>query len=227
MRASGWEDLELLYHDHARATGFSVQKSTIRKIDGVIHEQCFVYSKQGTTETKIKQNERQNSNIKVVPTKRCRCDAHIKIKLDVYSGDICVKQHVVSHNHTLARVEWQYLQRSERKITLKETIIEGFEDAQVRPTTTYKYLAKHAGGNDCVGHTLRDHLNYVNRLRMKEIEGWDAQTVIRQLIMLVDDDAKRMTLFWCDSSMKEDFRIYGDVVIFYTTYCTNKYNLIM
>ena len=106
MRASSWEDLELLYHDHARATGFSVQKSTIRKIDGVIHEQCFVYSKQGTTETKIKQNERQNSNIKVVPTKRCRsCDAHIRNKLDVCSGDIFVKQYVVSHNHTLTRVE--------------------------------------------------------------------------------------------------------------------------
>ena len=26
--------------------------------------------------------------------------------------------------------------------------------------------------------------------------------------------------------MKEDFRIYEDVIIFDTTYCTNKYNLI-
>ena len=73
---------------------------------------------------------------------------------------------------------------------------------------------------------------------MKEIEGGDAQTVINQLIMLaqrdsgfywnmkLDDDAKLVALFWCDSLMKEDFKIYGDVVIFDTTYCTNKYNLI-
>ena len=44
--------------------------------------------------------------------------------------------------------------------------------------------------------------------------------------MKLDDDAKLVTLFWYDSLMKEDFRIYGDVVIFDTTYCTNKYNLI-
>ena len=98
--------------------------------------------------------------------------------------------------------------------------IEGFEDAQVRPTTMYIYLAKHAEGTECVGHILRDHLNYVNRLRMKEIEGGDAQTVIRQLIMCVqkdngffwnmklDNDAKLVALFWCDSLMKEDFTIY-------------------
>ena len=66
--------------------------------------------------------------------------------------------------------------------------IEGFEDAQVRPTTAYRYLAKHAGGTECVGHTLSDHLNYVNKLRMKEIEGRDAQTVIKQLITLAQKD---------------------------------------
>ncbi|XP_057520848.1 uncharacterized protein LOC130801105 [Amaranthus tricolor] len=187
MRASSWEDLELLYHDHARATGFSVRKSTIRKIDGVIHERYFICSKQGTTKTKIKENERQNAKRKLVPTKRCGCDAHIRIKLDVYSGDIFFKQHVVSYNHTLTRAEWQYLQRSERTTTLKETMkaIEGFEDAHIRSTTAYKYFAKHARGTECVGHTLRDHLNYVNRLRRKEIEGGDVQTVIRQLILCV------------------------------------------
>ena len=103
IRASNWEKLELLYHDHARATGFSVQKSTLRKIDGVIHEQYFVCSKQGSTE--IKENERINSQRKLVLTKRCGCDARIGIKLDIYNGDIFVKQHVVSHNHTLTRVE--------------------------------------------------------------------------------------------------------------------------
>ena len=138
------------------------------------------------------------------------------------------------------RIEWQYLQRSKRTTTLKEKMetIQGFEDAQVRPTTTYRYLAKHAGGTKCVGHTLRNHLNYVNILRMKEIEVGDAQTIIRQLIMCarkdngffwnkkLNDDSKLVALFWCDSLTKEDFRIFGDVVIFDTTYCTNKYHLI-
>ena len=57
--------------------------------------------------------------------------------------------------------------------------IEGFEDAHIKPSTTSRYLANHAGGAECVEYTLRDHLNYVNKLRMKEIEGRDAQTIIR------------------------------------------------
>ena len=73
---------------------------------------------------------------------------------------------------------------------------------------------------------------------MKEIEGGDAQTVIRQLIMLaqiangffwnmkLDDNAKLVALFWCNFLMKEDFRIYRNVFIFDTTYCIDKYNLI-
>ena len=44
--------------------------------------------------------------------------------------------------------------------------------------------------------------------------------------MKLDDDAKLVALFRCDSLMKEDFRICGDVVIFDVTYCTSKYNLI-
>ena len=31
--------------------------------------------------------------------------------------------------------------------------------------------------------------------------------------MKLDDDAKLVALFWCNSLIKEDFRIYGDVVI--------------
>ena len=57
------------------------------------------------------------------------------------------------------------------------------------------------------GIYFKDHLNYVNKLRMKEIEGRDAQTIIRQLIMWaqkdngffwnmkLDDDAKLVALF--------------------------------
>ena len=123
-------------------------------------------------------------------------------------------------------MEWQYLQTYERTISLNETMetIKWFEDVHVRPTTAYRYLTKHAGGAKCVGHTFRDHLNYVNRLGMKEIKGGDAQTVIRQLInwaqkdngffwnMKLDDDAKHVALFLCNSLMK-DFKIYKDVVI--------------
>ena len=73
---------------------------------------------------------------------------------------------------------------------------------------------------------------------MKTIEGGDAQTVIDKLIeesekdpefyyrVKLNEQGQLIALFWSDSMMREDYNIYGDVVIFDTTYRTNRYNLI-
>ena len=68
---------------------------------------------------------------------------------------------------------------------------------------------------------------------MKEIEEGDAQTIIDKLIeeskkdpdfyyrVRLNDQGQLIALFWSDSMMREDYQIYGDVVIFDTTYNTN------
>ena len=42
----------------------------------------------------------------------------------------------------------------------------------------------------------------------------------------LNDQGQLSALFWCDEMMRENYKIYGDVVIFDTTYRTNRYNLI-
>ena len=73
---------------------------------------------------------------------------------------------------------------------------------------------------------------------MKEIEGSDAQIVIDKLIkeseedpdfyycVKLNEEGQLIALFWSGNMMKEDFKIYRDVVIFDTTYHTSRYNLI-
>ncbi|XP_021742871.1 protein FAR1-RELATED SEQUENCE 5-like [Chenopodium quinoa] len=114
-------------------------------------------------------------------------------------------------------------------------------DSGLRPADAYRLISSEAGGEELVGHTLTDHYNYISRKKMKEIQGGDAQTVIDKLYKKQAEDEdfffrfklgggenenKLNAIFWRDSEMKEDFQIYGDVVVFYTTYRTNKYNLI-
>ena len=42
-----------------------------------------------------------------------------------------------------------------------------------------------------------------------------------------DDKGNKLTcIFWRDSEMLDDFTVYGDVMVFDTTFRTNKYNLI-
>ena len=76
------------------------------------------------------------------------------------------------------------------------------------------------------------------RLRIKAIEGGDAQTVIDKLMeesekdpdfyyrVKLNEQGQLIALFWSDSMMREDYKIYRDFVIFDTTYRTNRYNLI-
>lgn len=134
------------------------------------------------------------------------------------------------------------MHRSERKITQeKAQAIDLMLESGLRPAQSYNLMAHEAGGVKTVGHTMKDHLNYISRKKMKEIDGGDAQNVIDSLYQRQTEDPnfffrfklggiekqnKLTAIFWRDSEMLEDFTIYGDVLIFDTTFRTNKYNLI-
>jgi MULE transposase-like protein/FAR1 DNA-binding domain-containing protein len=247
VKCQNLQDIEELYYKHARAIGFGVRKSTVRYRKDKISEKYFVCACEGLT-NKTKQplqitnqkQDKQRMKGKLIPLTRCKCEARIRIKLDFKSGIYFVKQNITLHNHDLTRVEWQHLQRSERQTSMtgKVDSIIAFEEANIRPTQAYAYLANEVGGDEFVGHTKRDHLNFVNRLRMQSIESGDAQNMINVMIeeaekdsefyyrVRLDQDGKLVALFWCDRMMREDYRIYGDVMIFDTTYRTNRYNLI-
>ncbi|XP_056685438.1 protein FAR1-RELATED SEQUENCE 1-like [Spinacia oleracea] len=83
-----------------------------------------------------------------------------------------------------------------------------------------------AGGEENLGHSKKDHLNYCTRLKMKQIEGGDAQAVTDIMYLelegdpnfffrfRLDEEGKLRSLFWRDSMMMEDYGIYGDIVVF-------------
>ncbi|XP_021762252.1 protein FAR1-RELATED SEQUENCE 5-like [Chenopodium quinoa] len=103
---------------------------------------------------------------------------------------------------------------------------------------SYRAMCNEAGGEENLRHTKKDHLNYWTRLKMKNIEGGDAQAISKIMYQELANDpefffrfrlnkeGKLRALFWRDSMMREDYSIYGDVVVFDTTYRTNRYNLI-
>ncbi|KAH6817891.1 hypothetical protein C2S51_001494 [Perilla frutescens var. frutescens] len=67
----------------------------------------------------------------------------------------------------------------------------------IRATDSFQYMANDAGGEDCVSHTLKDHLNYVNRLKMSIIEGGDAQTLIDELYAQGINNHWKNVMFGC------------------------------
>ena len=67
----------------------------------------------------------------------------------------------------------------------------------------------------------RDGQSVINLLKNKQIE--DPMFFYS---VQVDQDNRMENFFWRDGRSKIDYDSFRDVVIFYTTYRTNRYNLI-
>ncbi|KAL2902310.1 Protein FAR1-RELATED SEQUENCE 5 [Bienertia sinuspersici] len=145
----------------------------------------------------------------------------------------------MQHNRPLTREPLNYLHRSERQMNQpKEQAIEAMQECGLRPIDSYRYMCTEAGGEDAIGHSKKHHFNCCYRLKMKSIEGKDSQMVVDILYeqmqednefffrVRLDDDSKVCCLFWRDLMILEDYNIFGDIMVFDTTYRTNKYNLI-
>ncbi|XP_074292620.1 protein FAR1-RELATED SEQUENCE 5-like [Silene latifolia] len=235
IKARKWEHIFSLYKKHSQLKGFSIKKSTSRRADvkdRLLIERCFRCSCEGVHGNG---NEVNSRNAAIT---RCKCVACVRTKVNA-DGLWEVVQHVLEHNHPFTPVQWEHHDRSERKISEAEgELIKAMTEAHVPPSVQFRVAAAGAGGDAFVGHTKRDHINYVNRLKMKSIEGGDAATLINLMTkrqaeepgfffrVQFDEKGRLSNLFWRDAMMRDYYLLYGDVKIFDTTYRTNRYNLI-
>ncbi|KAL6531346.1 hypothetical protein OROMI_027709 [Orobanche minor] len=234
------QDIYKMYCEHAREVGFSVRKTTTRSNDaGVVVEKYFVCSCEGS-----KRSTASNSSSLVEKKEkkgyitRTGCKASLRVKMNS-EGVYEVVGHNILHNHTLTRKEWRHMHYSQRAITNEKAIdIGDMTPSGTGATGSFRYMTQDEEVEHSVGNTTRDPLNFLNRMKMGAIEGRDAQGLIDTLHQLsaedqdfffrvkLDDVGRLCNVFWRDSVMKEDYTVYGDVVVFDTTYRTNKYNLI-
>lgn len=194
--ASTYQELYELYRRQAALLGFSVKLSTTKRYAGTqkVRVKYFRCSAEGYTNSKQKATKTPSPYIqgqsdakrkrkpKEVPETRCGCKALMKVKYCKDTSLYIVDLHYMNHTHPYTRPEWQHLHRVERKITPhKATAINAMEYSGMKPTVAFRYMAYNSGGVEHVGHTARDQINYINRLRAHETGGADAQHVVHLL----------------------------------------------
>ncbi|XP_004298125.1 PREDICTED: protein FAR1-RELATED SEQUENCE 5-like [Fragaria vesca subsp. vesca] len=93
------------------------------------------------------------------------------------------------------------------------------------------------GGIENIGCTTKDIYNY-DRDKREELKGHDGDILYAHFLLqqeknpfftfkIVEDSEKRIKhCFWADATSRRAYSLFGDVVIFDTTYNTNKYRLI-
>ncbi|KAK9288553.1 hypothetical protein L1049_017012 [Liquidambar formosana] len=222
-----------LCNSYALKKGFSIRRGNKRMVGGQIRQRDYVCSKQGFREFDDLYGEKKVNRL----VTRTGCKALIRFTVE--DGVWEISHFNPSHNHEFATLEERQHLRSGRSVpNSRGNVIKSMVDVGIPPTKTYSYLAKAAGGTENVGFTKKDCLNYLQRKNDEMIEGGDGQSLIdhfkyRQaedpnfFYTVQVDQFNRMTnFFWRDGQSKLDYDCFGDVVVFDTTFCTNKYNLV-
>ena len=105
----------------------------------------------------------------------------------------------------------------------------------IKTSQIMKLFVLQCGGYQNVPFTMKDLYNRINAGRMEEIANRDADDAIAYLFVKKDVDpevyfnftvtydGRLGRLFWSDSRSREDYKYYGDVIVFYSTFTTNRY----
>ena len=225
-----------LYQEYAFRKGFSVRKGRELYYDNekkITRFKEFYCSKEG-----FKNNESEGEVSYERVDSRTNCKAMVRFNVSK-EGVWKITKLVLDHNHDFVPPEQRHLLRSMRNMSnVKGGLIKSMVNAGMRVTNIWSYLGEEVGGYNNLGVTLKDVHNYVYNEKLKLIEVGDAQSLVNHLqkrqaqdpmfyySVQLDQESRLTNVFWRDGKSKVDYDCFGDVMIFDTTYRTNKYDLI-
>ncbi|GMI71306.1 FAR1-related sequence 5 [Hibiscus trionum] len=224
-----------MYRDYGLSMGFSVRKGKNRYVSGTNIIRCkdFYCSKKGFKEFEDDINTKQYNKLET----RTGCPA--MIRFTVQDNHWTVTHFISEHNHELATPSKRHLLRSARSFpTEKANVISLMVSVGIRPTYVYSYMSNEACGTENVGFTRRDCYNYINKQKTMVIEAGDGQSLLNHFkvrasedpmffyTVQVDQENRLTNFFWRDGRSRIDYDCFGDILVFDTTYRTNRYNLI-
>ncbi|XP_073025240.1 protein FAR1-RELATED SEQUENCE 5-like [Primulina eburnea] len=243
MKFESLEEAFSFCNQYARESGFSARMSNSKKsnkTNEVIWKK-FVCFKEGHTDA-IRWSKQSKSDEPVKERARGEIRTGCKLKISVVKEQTgvgwVVSTFVESHNHPLSTPSKVYLLRSHRTVSAaKKALTQQFAEANVPTCQQMRLFEIESGGPEHVGCTERDIRNYEKTLR-DEHKGIDAETLIDFFLSEkdksstfffnyeTDSENRFIRCFWADPVSRRAYTAFGDVVVFDTTYNTNKYEMI-
>ncbi|XP_071919015.1 protein FAR1-RELATED SEQUENCE 5-like [Coffea arabica] len=230
------EDAYEFYNLYGKLTGFGIKKADVKiSQDGTVRYRKFACSREGKRHERyynVAQRIRQPR-----PETRTGCLACLRIKHDKASEKYVVTNFVKEHNHKMASKSSIPYLWSHRHVTDADYAqVRTMKMAGVKTSQVMKFFAMQCGGYGNVGFVLKDLYNRVDEERRVLIEAGDAKNAIayfngrkasdKSFIFEydVDEESRLKTLFWADYESQLDYKCFGDVLIFDSTYNVNEYH---
>ena len=153
-------------------------------------------------------------------------------------GSFVVTTFVEGHSHPLATPRRTHLLRSHRRVSkAQKCLTEQLSMVNIPQHQQFSFLGVQAGGIENIGCTQKDLYNH-GRDKRNDMKGHDADMLHEYLKLEqgknpsfmfkieADEEQKITHCFWADATSRRAYSFYGDVIIFDTTYNTNRYGLI-
>ncbi|XP_058203044.1 protein FAR1-RELATED SEQUENCE 5-like [Rhododendron vialii] len=170
---------------------------------------------------------------------RTGCGAKFRVcRISKTMKNYIVIEFVSNHNHPLAAPHCVPFLRSHRRmgdVDIAQVMAMRNVGSCMKLAQIMDYMTCQSGGFHNVGFTVKDLRNKLYSIRKEEIRNGNAEGALGYLSAqvsndplfffkyTVDEDDRLEALFWIDRRSKMDYAIFGDVLVFDTTYRTNAY----
>ncbi|XP_024155754.1 protein FAR1-RELATED SEQUENCE 5-like [Rosa chinensis] len=225
------DDVAAFYNRYAKEVGFSIRShsSATSKDKKQLMKKEYVCYKQG--DSKVEGKKRKRGLPKV------GCKARITVVRKEF-GRYAISVFVEAHNHPLTTPPRVHLLRSHLHVSEVNTVLsQQLSLVNVEKHKQFEFFGVQAGGIQNIGFIQCDLYNYGRTCR-EEKKGHDGDLLYMHFenekekdssfvyTMDGDEENKVTQCFWADSISRRAYSFYGDVVIFDTTYNTNRYGMI-
>ncbi|XP_028069925.1 protein FAR1-RELATED SEQUENCE 5-like [Camellia sinensis] len=199
------EDGEAFYNAYAKAKGFSIRKSRFNtNKEGKVVSRLWLCSREGQRLPKYLDRVAEKSRAPKALT-RVGCKAQFRIRYDADAGErgkYVVTHFVANHNHELAEQHCVMYLRSHRTLNSADKAqAMAMRNVGVKTSQIMDYMVNQSESYENVGFIRTDLHNHIQAERRVEVEDGDAQ----------------------DSKSRAEYAMFGDVLIFDSTYRTNAY----
>ncbi|XP_043700302.1 protein FAR1-RELATED SEQUENCE 5-like [Telopea speciosissima] len=201
------------YNSYGGRLGFSVRKeyaNKSKKDKSTITSRRFACNKKGR-----RQKDKRAIGIKNPQAEtRSDCPARMGIMI-LENGIYQCHDFVENHNHELHLLSTTHMLRSQRKVSDIQAFEIDLADVSGIRANHCNYLRSKRQRDLCYGEAESLLCYFGKQTRLNPSFTYGLQ---------LDIDEKITNIFWADARMLIDYALFGDVVTFDTTFCTNKEN---
>ncbi|KAI3850705.1 hypothetical protein MKW98_030765 [Papaver atlanticum] len=169
-------------------------------------------------------------------TIKCGCQAKIVLRLDCLVGYVIIQLNL-EHNHEMIP-EFTIHFRCNHFINSRvKNQIDLLDQSGIRLCKSYDVCVNEAGGHENMTCSQKDCRNLIDKLRNARLGEGDAVAILKYFTKMgsqglgfyssvdVDDTDHLRNLFWEDGRSREEYKEFGEVISFSTTYLVNRYDM--